>query len=243
MTAMYRHGQAVVLRMYESHGERSQVELTLPFEVGVAEESVRARSPKNANSSATPSACRCGCSTRLKPTPTANRQRMSQRNRRPPAAAGDPPATAPQTAAAVAAAGRADNRPARGSAAASADPERYLWVARGGPPLEPVLVYRYAPSRGAHVAADIIGDYQGYVQTDGYEAYDRPCSGPGIRHLGCRVGEVILSPPSQTRTCRITASGSSWPRFAGGSVAVNDFGWWQWMGLEQGVQAIPAERA
>ena len=39
MTAMYRHGQAVVLRMYESHGERSQVELTLPFEVGVAEES------------------------------------------------------------------------------------------------------------------------------------------------------------------------------------------------------------
>ena len=71
------------------------------------------------------------------------------------------------------------------------EPERanttlsYLWVARGGPPSEPVLVYRYAPSRGAHVAADIIGDYQGYVQTDGYEAYDRPCSGPGIRHLGC----------------------------------------------------------
>ena len=61
----------------------------------------------------------------------------------------------------------------------------YLWVARGGPPAEPVLVYRYAPSRGAYVAADIIGDYQGYVQTDGYEAYDRPCSGPGIRHLGC----------------------------------------------------------
>ena len=61
----------------------------------------------------------------------------------------------------------------------------YLWVARGGPPSEPVLVYRYEPSRGAHVAAAIIGDYQGYVQTDGYEACDRPCSQPGIRHLGC----------------------------------------------------------
>ena len=61
----------------------------------------------------------------------------------------------------------------------------YLWVARGGPPAEPVLVYRYEPSRGGHVAAAIIGDYQGYVQTDGYEAYDRPCSQPGIRHLGC----------------------------------------------------------
>ena len=61
----------------------------------------------------------------------------------------------------------------------------YLWVARGGLPSEPVLVYRYEPSRGGHVAADIIGDYQGYVQTDGYEAYDRPCSGPGVQHVGC----------------------------------------------------------
>ena len=61
----------------------------------------------------------------------------------------------------------------------------YLWVARGGPLSEPVLVYRYEPNRGAHVAAAIIGDYQGYVQTDGYEACDRPCSQPGIRHLGC----------------------------------------------------------
>ena len=51
-------------------------------------------------------------------------------------------------------------------------------------------MYRYEPSRGGHVAAEIIGDYQGYVQTDGYEAYDRPCSRSGIRHLGC-VGHVI----------------------------------------------------
>ena len=61
----------------------------------------------------------------------------------------------------------------------------YLWVARGGLPSEPVLVYRYEPSRGGYVAADIIGDYQGYVQTDGYEAYDRPCSQPGVQHVGC----------------------------------------------------------
>ena len=32
---------------------------------------------------------------------------------------------------------------------------------------------------------DIIGDYQGYVQTDGYEGYERPCSRPGIVHVGC----------------------------------------------------------
>jgi hypothetical protein len=61
----------------------------------------------------------------------------------------------------------------------------YVWVARGGPPETPTLVYRYQPSRGAWVAEDIIGDYQGYVQTDGYEGYDRPCSRPGIVHVGC----------------------------------------------------------
>ena len=60
-----------------------------------------------------------------------------------------------------------------------------MWVARGGPPDEPVVVYRYEPSRSARVAVEIIGDYQGYVQTDGYEGYARPCAQPGIRHVGC----------------------------------------------------------
>ena len=63
----------------------------------------------------------------------------------------------------------------------------YVWVARGGPPETPVLLYRYEPSRGGWVATDIIGDYQGYVQTDGYGAYERPCSRPGIVHVGCKV--------------------------------------------------------
>ena len=35
------------------------------------------------------------------------------------------------------------------------------------------------------MAADAIGEYQGYVQTDGYGGYERPCSRPGIVHVGC----------------------------------------------------------
>lgn len=58
-------------------------------------------------------------------------------------------------------------------------------MARGGPPETPALVYRYEPSRGAWVATDIIGDYQGRVHTAGYGAYERPCSRPGIVHVGC----------------------------------------------------------
>ena len=61
----------------------------------------------------------------------------------------------------------------------------YVWVARGGPPDEPVVVYRYEPSRAARVAFQIIDDYQGYVQTDGYDGYARPCAQPGIVHVGC----------------------------------------------------------
>lgn len=72
------------------------------------------------------------------------------------------------------------NEPGRANATRS-----YVWVACGGPPAAPVVIYRYEPSRAARVAADIIGDYQGYVQTDGYEGYLRPCSQPGIRHVGC----------------------------------------------------------
>ena len=49
-----------------------------------------------------------------------------------------------------------------------------------------MLVYRYERSRGGWVATDIIGvSIQGYVQTDGYEGYERPCSQPCIVHVGC----------------------------------------------------------
>ena len=66
----------------------------------------------------------------------------------------------------------------------AATTKSYMWVARGGPPGEPVLIYRYAPSRGALVAAEVLGDYLGFVQTDGYEVYDTVCAGEGIKHVG-----------------------------------------------------------
>jgi len=62
----------------------------------------------------------------------------------------------------------------------------FMWVARGGPPEAPVILYYYAPSRGAEVAQQMLGDYRGYLQTDGYEVYDRVCDGAeGVVHVGC----------------------------------------------------------
>ena len=62
----------------------------------------------------------------------------------------------------------------------------YMWVARGGPPEAPVILYHYAPSRGTEVAIEMLGDYEGFVQTDGYEVYDQACDGAkNVVHVGC----------------------------------------------------------
>jgi transposase len=62
----------------------------------------------------------------------------------------------------------------------------YMWVARGGAPQGPVILYHYAPSRGAEVAKKMIGSFEGYLQTDGYEVYDRACAGATkVIHAGC----------------------------------------------------------
>ena len=62
----------------------------------------------------------------------------------------------------------------------------YMWVARGGPPEAPVILYHYAPSRGTEVAIEMLGNYEGHVQTDGYEVYDRACgAAKNVTHVGC----------------------------------------------------------
>ena len=62
----------------------------------------------------------------------------------------------------------------------------YMWVGRGGMPEAPVILYHYAPSRGAEVARRMLGDFEGHLQTDGYEVYDRVCEGaPKVIHTGC----------------------------------------------------------
>ena len=61
----------------------------------------------------------------------------------------------------------------------------FVWVARGGPPEKPAVFFRYHPTRAGSVAADILGDYKGYLQTDGYSGYEALGEKEGLRHLGC----------------------------------------------------------
>jgi len=62
----------------------------------------------------------------------------------------------------------------------------YMWLARGGPPDKTVVLYEYRPTRAAYNARDFLEGYKGFLQTDGYEAYDVAVSGfPEIKHVGC----------------------------------------------------------
>ena len=61
----------------------------------------------------------------------------------------------------------------------------YMWVFCRAGPERPVLLYQYHPSRGSKVASGFLGDFKGYVQTDGYQGYDFLDLRKEVRHVGC----------------------------------------------------------
>jgi hypothetical protein len=46
----------------------------------------------------------------------------------------------------------------------------YMWVRRGGPPDQTVILFDYDPSRGGNVPARLLEKFRGILQTDGYAA-------------------------------------------------------------------------
>ena len=62
----------------------------------------------------------------------------------------------------------------------------YMWLARGGPPDAPLVYYHYHPTRDAGYIKDFLSGYSGYLQTDGYAAYDGALKeNEQITHVGC----------------------------------------------------------
>lgn len=61
----------------------------------------------------------------------------------------------------------------------------YMWVIRGGPPDRPGVIFRYDPSRAGRVPEELLRDFRGFLQTDGYIGYEAIGEREGIRHLGC----------------------------------------------------------
>lgn len=60
----------------------------------------------------------------------------------------------------------------------------YIWVRRGGATNQHVVLFHYSQTRSSQVVLDLMTDYQGYVQCDGYSAYES-LEKQGIRLVGC----------------------------------------------------------
>jgi len=66
-----------------------------------------------------------------------------------------------------------------------AQSKSYLWVQRGGPPDRPVILFDYDPGRGSSVPTRLLEGFKGYLQTDGYDAYNAVVNNNKLIHLGC----------------------------------------------------------
>lgn len=66
-----------------------------------------------------------------------------------------------------------------------AQSKSYLWVQRGGPPNQRVILYDYDPGRGQSVAQQLLAGFSGYLQTDGYAGYNAVVNTQQLAHVGC----------------------------------------------------------
>lgn len=66
-----------------------------------------------------------------------------------------------------------------------AQSKSYLWVQRGGPPDNPVILFDYDASRGQSVPLRLLDGFKGTIQTDGYAGYNAVVNQNNLTHLGC----------------------------------------------------------
>jgi transposase len=67
-----------------------------------------------------------------------------------------------------------------------AQSKSYMWVARAYTPEGKIFVlYQYHPTRSGEVPKKILGDYGGFLQTDGYAGYNQIGRQDKIIHVGC----------------------------------------------------------
>lgn len=93
----------------------------------------------------------------------------------------------------------------------TAQSKSYMWVMRGGPPKQSSIIYHYDPRRGKAVAKRLLSDYQGFLQSDAWHAYDAVHSAHVIA-VGCwsharrkfKDAQKALPKSKQTRGGKIT---------------------------------------
>lgn len=83
--------------------------------------------------------------------------------------------------------------------------EHWIWVRVAGPPKERLILFDHDPSRSSAVAERLLEGCHGYVQSDGYAAYDGVAVRLKLTHVGCiahsrrRFFEAIEALPHSER--------------------------------------------
>ena len=94
----------------------------------------------------------------------------------------------------------------------AAEAKSRMWVRRGGPPKAPIILFDYDPSRAGAVALRLLEDYKGFLQTDGYSAYEKVGAHLGLVHVAClaharRKFDEALKAQSKTGRGGLAAAG------------------------------------
>lgn len=61
----------------------------------------------------------------------------------------------------------------------------YMWLYRSAKPDKKVILFDYRETRQALWPKELLQDFKGFLQTDGYKGYDWVGTSPDIIHLGC----------------------------------------------------------
>lgn len=64
-----------------------------------------------------------------------------------------------------------------------AESQSFMWLFRSGEDGLPTIhLYGYSPTRSRDHASEFLTDFQGYLETDGYQSYNKV---PGIKRYSC----------------------------------------------------------
>ena len=63
--------------------------------------------------------------------------------------------------------------------------DKWMWLIRGGPPDQPVVLFNYDASRSEAVPVRLLDGFCGVLQTDGYAGYNKVCRDNEIIRIGC----------------------------------------------------------
>jgi transposase len=67
----------------------------------------------------------------------------------------------------------------------SATSDKWMWLVRGGPPGQSVVLFEYDASRSEEVPSRLLDGFEGVLQTDGYAGYNKVCRDNPITRIGC----------------------------------------------------------